>query len=261
MSSPPGFRTFFITGTDTGVGKTTLTSLLLQHLRRRGFPALALKPFCAGSRADAELLWTLQHGELGLNEINPFYFPEPVAPFVAGGRHRKGVPLSAVIHHIEDVRSRFPDCTHLLIEGAGGLLVPLGERYTVLDLIVALACEVVVVAANKLGTINHTLLTIDALRHAGAAASLRSGTTKTPRSRADAPARKSQRTSLTISSLVLMNQRRDDASSFSNCAVIRHFLPVVAVRMVPYLGPKADSVRSVKGNEKKLQKTLARILN
>ena len=261
MSSPPGPRTFFITGTDTGVGKTTLTSLLLQHLRRRGFPALALKPFCAGSRADAELFWTLQRGELGLNEINPFYFPEPVAPFVAGRLHRKGVPLSAVIRHIEGVRLRFPHCSHLLIEGAGGLFVPLGERYTVLDLIVALACEVVVVAANKLGTINHTLLTIDALRRAGAPASLRPGIKENPMSRRDAPARKNQRMSLAVPNVVLMNQSQDDASSASNPAVIQHFLSAVPVRVVPYLGPKAGSVSAVKRNEKKFQKTLARILN
>ena len=76
-------RIIFITGTDTGVGKTLLTGLLLHHLRQSGCHALAMKPFCSGSRADAEFLHAVQDGELTLDEINPFFFAEPLAPLVA----------------------------------------------------------------------------------------------------------------------------------------------------------------------------------
>src|SRR5437870_5476318 len=89
------FRTIFITGTDTGVGKTVVTALLLRYLRQNGCHALAIKPFCTGGRTDAEILRAVQYGELSLQQINPFYFPEPVAPcHVPLGRTTR-VPLRA----------------------------------------------------------------------------------------------------------------------------------------------------------------------
>src|SRR2546429_4432134 len=96
--------TIFITGTDTGVGKTVLTGLLVTHLRNQGTDALAIKPFCSGSRADAKLLQAIQDRELTLEEINPFYFPEPVAPLVAARLHRRAITLRQVLAHIERVR-------------------------------------------------------------------------------------------------------------------------------------------------------------
>src|SRR6476469_2720446 len=96
----------FITGTDTGVGKTLLTGLLLCHLRARGARALALKPFCSGSRGDAQLLHDLQDGDLTLEEVNPFYFPEPVAPLVSARKHKRKIPLDEVIQHISSVATR-----------------------------------------------------------------------------------------------------------------------------------------------------------
>ena len=82
-------KIIFITGTDTGVGKTLLTALLLHHLRQTGVHALAMKPFCSGGRADVRLLQSLQRGELSDAEMNPFYFAEPIAPFVAAKKHEK----------------------------------------------------------------------------------------------------------------------------------------------------------------------------
>src|SRR5215471_13308077 len=70
-------RLIFITGTDTGVGKTVLSAMLLSHLRAGGCHALGLKPFCSGARADVDLLRAVQARELTREEINPFYFPEP----------------------------------------------------------------------------------------------------------------------------------------------------------------------------------------
>ena len=190
-------RILFITGTDTGVGKTVLTALLLAHLRQTGVRALALKPFCSGTRADARTLYALQNGELRLDEVNPFSFTEPVAPLVAARKHRRCVALKEVLAHIQSTIEKHllplqnspanPKEPVLLIEGCGGLLVPLGKRFTVLDLITELpslnprltrddssiartvpplALEILVVARNKLGVLNHTLLTVHALRHA-----------------------------------------------------------------------------------------------
>ena len=159
-----GKRIIFITGTDTGVGKTVLTALLLRRLRARGCRALAMKPFCSGGRGDVRLLQSLQRGELSDAEMNPFYFNAPVAPLVELKKTRRDVPLKEVVASIRRVEKK---CDVLLIEGSGGLMVPLGKNYSVEDLIVKLKCSVIVVSRNRLGTINHTLLTVARLRAKG----------------------------------------------------------------------------------------------
>src|ERR1043166_58561 len=121
-------ETIFIIGTDTGVGKTLLTALLLWHLRKTGCHALAIKPFCTGDRADAEILHALQEGDLSLEQINPFYFSQAVAPLVAARKHQRHIPLGTVLEYIQDTKGRFSPSaiasrpSVLLIEGAGGLL-------------------------------------------------------------------------------------------------------------------------------------------
>ncbi|MCX6928449.1 MAG: dethiobiotin synthase [Verrucomicrobia bacterium] len=125
-------RIIFITGTDTGVGKTLLTGLLLHYLRHSGCHALAMKPFCSGSRADAEFLHAVQENELTLDEINPFFFSEPLAPLVAARKHQRSICLSSVLRRIRSLASR---CQCLLVEGIGGVMVPLGEGFCVADLI------------------------------------------------------------------------------------------------------------------------------
>src|SRR5437868_2134606 len=139
-AKPQRKKIIFVTGTDTGVGKTVFTGLLLHHLRTGGCHALAMKPFCSGGRADVKLLRALQEAELDEDEINPFYFPEPIAPLVSSRRHHRAVLLGEVVHRIKKVARR---CDVLLIEGSGGLLVPLGEKYLVSDLIRRLECDVI----------------------------------------------------------------------------------------------------------------------
>src|ERR1700722_1153192 len=111
-------KIIFITGTDTGVGKTVVTALLLQHLRQTGCNALAMKPFCSGSRADARLLLSLQKKVLTLNEINPFFFKQPVAPAAARG-HRRIISLDTILQRIRAISGR---CAVLLVDGVGGVL-------------------------------------------------------------------------------------------------------------------------------------------
>jgi dethiobiotin synthetase len=150
----------FITGTDTGVGKTVLTSLLYAHFCRHGIPVRALKPFCTGDRQDALVLWRLQAGALDLEQVNPWYYKKPLAPWVAAGQRRKGVPLEAVLGHIQNQARK---SGVLLVEGVGGLMVPLSNGYGVLEVILGIGCPVCIVAPNQLGVINHVLLTVNAL--------------------------------------------------------------------------------------------------
>lgn len=253
----------FITGTDTGVGKTVLTALLLCYLRRQGARALALKPFCSGSRDDAELLHRLQAGDLSLDEVNPFYFAEPVAPLVSARKHKNHVPMEQVVEHVSatlarlrgglpssaNLRTRNSKAAaqnYLLIEGSGGVLVPLGEGYTVLDLIVRLRCRVLVVSRNQLGTINHSLLTLSALG----------------RGALDSSIGRAQRSVGRPHSIkmVLMDQRTPDISSRTNPRVLQEWLGAVPLIRVPYLGGKIGSVRAIQANARKVQKNLLRML-
>lgn len=238
-SMPANTRIIFITGTDTGVGKTLLTALLLVHLRNRGRDARAVKPFCSGSRADVRLLCAAQDKQLTATEVNPFYFPEPLAPLAAARKHRRLIQPEEVLTHIAQIANR---CEYLLIEGAGGLLVPLAPGFTTLELIARLHCSVIAVSRNKLGTINHTLLTVRALQ------------------RAEIPnSRRSARTYNRLK-IVLMNHRRQDASFSSNPQILAEFLFPLALFTLPFLGPNCRSLPSIQTNAKKNEKTLARIL-
>jgi dethiobiotin synthetase len=153
-------RILFITGTDTSVGKTTVTALAAAHLSKSAINFRAVKPFCSGERTDAVLLGDLELHPLPLEEINPFYFPEPLGPWTAARRSARKITLQETIDHL--TRQALA-CDLLLIEGAGGLLSPLGERFAAADLMVELHAEPIVVAANRLGVLNQTALTLEAL--------------------------------------------------------------------------------------------------
>ena len=162
----------FVTATDTGVGKTVLTSLLLLHLRRAGVDVLGIKPFCSGGWADVDRLRRMQSPRPSREQVTPFFFKQPLAPSVAmrmnGGSK---VTLKEAVAVVRE-RARGREC--LVVEGVGGVRVPLGENrgnrnFCVADWIAALPCpcKVILVAANRLGTVNHTLLSLEALRARG----------------------------------------------------------------------------------------------
>ncbi len=153
-------QTLFITGTDTGVGKTVLACLLARHWRAQGVSVAAFKPVCSGGRDDAEALHAALGGALEMDEINPWHFRAPLAPLLAARAEKKKVTLSQVVAHAKKLQRRFP---LLIVEGAGGLLSPLGENFDSRDLIQALRAMPVVVAPNRLGAINQVLLTLAAL--------------------------------------------------------------------------------------------------
>jgi len=153
-------RTLVVTGTGTGVGKTVLGRLLIGHLLARGCPVRAFKPLCSGGRDDARALWHAQRRALPLSIVNPWWFAEPVTPLVAARHSGVVVRLAEVCSH---VRQHSPAGEVILVEGAGGLLSPLGIDFSSRELITALAATPIIVAINRLGLLNESLLTWEAL--------------------------------------------------------------------------------------------------
>ncbi|MBF0569988.1 MAG: dethiobiotin synthase, partial [Candidatus Omnitrophica bacterium] len=144
---------YFITGTDTGVGKTVATLALAVLLRERGLRVGVFKPFQSGV-GDAEFL--KKHLDLkdGLREINPYCAKEPLSPHLAFAR--QGVKVD--VHRIKVAFLALQEKYDVvLIEGAGGLLVPITEKYLMADLARELGGELIIVARLGLGTINHSL--------------------------------------------------------------------------------------------------------
>lgn len=202
-------RVVVITGTDTGAGKTLLTALLLCHLRDAGCRALAMKPFATGSTADADLLDRLQNGELPRTLLNPFFFKTPVAPIVAARTEGKTVRLADLAEKVEQAAAK---CDLLLVEGCGGLLAPLAEDFDLLDLMRAVPTRVIVTARNRLGVLNHVLLTQRVLLSVG----------------------------FEPMAIVLMGIGRPDISVETNAAILRESNPTKLVLEIPYLGRAAN---------------------
>lgn len=153
-------RTYFITGTDTDVGKTVLTTLLIRHLRRAGAVVRAAKPICSGGRDDARTLHNALEGSMTLDEINPWHFAAPIAPVLAARRAGRKIALAEVVHYLRNLRKATET---FLIEGAGGLLSPLGENFSSLELIQKLRAIPIIVCPNRLGAVNQARLVLAAL--------------------------------------------------------------------------------------------------
>lgn len=153
-------RILFITGTNTGVGKTVLTVLLTKQLRAQGVNATALKPICSGGRGDVRKIFGANQRVLSLDQINPWHFRAAIAPSLAARREGKQLKIARVVAHARAVQKRFEV---LLVEGAGGLLSPLGHNFDSRDLILRLDATPIIVAPNRLGVVNHVLLTLEAL--------------------------------------------------------------------------------------------------
>ena len=162
----------FITGTGTGVGKTHITGLLLGLLRQRGVEAVSLKPIQTGCAAGEESPDLLEHWHLAgwhptpevAARCCPVRLTYPASPHLAASMEGVELKLSEIIIKIQ---KEIQNNQFSLIEGAGGVLVPLNEQETMLDLMIGLQLPVIVVAAAGLGTINHTLLTVNELQRAG----------------------------------------------------------------------------------------------
>ena len=159
-----------MTGTDTGVGKTVVACALVRALRGRGIDAGAMKPIETGVGADGPrdaLALRAAGGDTDpLDDVCPQRFALPAAPSVAAARERRALDLGALLEAFGRLRARHE---LLVVEGAGGLLVPLAEGFCMADLAGRLGLPLVVVARAALGTINHTLLTLEAAEGRGLA--------------------------------------------------------------------------------------------
>lgn len=160
----------FITGTGTDVGKTYVAASLIRHLRRMGRTVDALKPVVSGF--DPALPATSDPGillkALGLSvtpqdidRIAPWRFRAALSPDLAAQQEGKAIDVDAVVAFCRTAIDQRRDM--LLIEGAGGIMVPLDDRRTVLDLMIALQLPLILVTGSYLGTISHTLTALDAL--------------------------------------------------------------------------------------------------
>ena len=166
----PRHRGFFVTGTDTGVGKTLVACTLVRALRARGIDVGVMKPVETGvgegGPLDALALRRAAGEPDPLEAVCPQRFALPAAPTVAARAERRALDPELLLAGFEALASRH---AMLVVEGAGGLLVPIGKRATFADLAREMALPLLVVARAALGTINHTLLTLEAAAARGLA--------------------------------------------------------------------------------------------
>lgn len=155
---------YFITGTDTNVGKTFVTALLTRNLRNDGHGTVAIKPIASGSLEDAKVLRAAADNELTLEEITPVFYKAPLAPCDAAPLEGRVFSCEEVLPRIERLKKKY---SSILVEGVGGWLVPLSENYLLADLARAIGFPVLLVVRNRLGALNHTLLTLDSIKSYG----------------------------------------------------------------------------------------------
>lgn len=159
-------QSYFITGTDTGVGKTYVACKLIEQYIAQGYKVVGMKPVAAGCEfvdgvwvnEDVKLLTEASNVKAPANLITPYCFKESIAPHIAA--QHEGVVIS-----LDVIESAYHQLTQLadivIVEGAGGLLVPLGSESTIADLIARLNIPTILVVGLKLGCINHALLTME----------------------------------------------------------------------------------------------------
>lgn len=162
----PEHRAFFITGTDTGVGKTFCTVALLRALQQSGYTAVGYKPIAseadeAGENDDVRALQAASSARLPYGSHNVYTFIEATAPHLAAEDERKTIDWDSMSSGLERLKQQ-ADCA--LIEGAGGWLTPLDRQRTFADWAVREQLPVVLVVGMKLGAINHALLTAQSVR-------------------------------------------------------------------------------------------------
>lgn len=159
----------FITGTDTGVGKSVVAAGLVRLARRAGLRAAGVKPVETGcvSRSgelypeDGAFLTAASENELTLDQVTPFRFSLPASPARAAAMEGRKLNLSALVEHVISLED-YAD--FLVVEGAGGLMVPIQEDLMMIDLAERIGYPVLLVGRSRLGTLNHTLLSVHALR-------------------------------------------------------------------------------------------------
>jgi dethiobiotin synthetase len=170
MASEAPTRSLFVTGTDTGVGKTFASAVLLHMLARRHARVVGMKPVAAGivpgaqCNADVDALAQADGLPLALRDRNPYAFTPAIAPHIAAGEAGRRVDLDVIAAAWHRLRAQ---ADVIVVEGAGGVMVPLDGRHDMLDIAVRLELPVLLVVGLRLGCINHALLSAHAVRARG----------------------------------------------------------------------------------------------
>ncbi|WP_017349704.1 dethiobiotin synthase [Pantoea sp. A4] len=165
-------KRWFITGTDTEVGKTVASSALLQAATTAGLRCAGYKPVASGSEltaegvrnSDALALQRYSSVALRYEQVNPLAFLEPTSPHIISAEEGRPITLTALSQGLREVEQH---ADWVLVEGAGGWYTPLSEQFTFADWVVAEQLPVILVVGIKLGCINHAMLTMDAVRAQG----------------------------------------------------------------------------------------------
>jgi dethiobiotin synthetase len=200
-------RGLFITGTDTGVGKTLVAGGLAASLRNSGVDIGVMKPIETGfslRSSDAFFLKRMADAGDPLENICPYRFKFPLSPYTAAQLEKASIRLDKIRHAYHRLMKRHQG---ILVEGAGGLLVPITRKTTMADLALRLNLPVLIVARTNLGTLNHTLLTVEVAKRRG----------------------------IKVLGVILnhLAQRRGLAEK-TNRAVIKNFLSVPILGEIPY---------------------------
>ena len=165
-------RGLFVTGTDTGIGKTTVCLGLMRALQSRGEIVAAMKPVASGCEStssglisdDARRLQARSSIVVSYDQVNPYAFEPPVAPHLAAAAGGVGIQIGVIERAFRRLAA---GADWVIVEGVGGWLVPINERQTMGDVAHALGLPVIIVVGIRLGCINHALLTAGAIRASG----------------------------------------------------------------------------------------------
>ena len=156
-----GLKAIFVAGTDTGVGKTIVAGALVAAMRLKGHRVGVMKPVSCGGREDAHFLMRCAEATDPINIVNPIYLKYPLSPNVASRLEEKKIDLKKIK---TSYKKLFKKYDVLIIEGCGGLLVPITDKFFVIDLIPIFKAQTVLVSRSGLGAINHSLLSLEALK-------------------------------------------------------------------------------------------------
>ncbi len=165
--------TFFITGTDTGVGKTFIACTIMDYVKHRGTSCIGFKPVASGCEegefglvnSDALALQAASDFDLSYSEINPYAFKEAIAPHIAAQKMDSVISISTLTDAYLNLTEKDPDL--LLIEGAGGWRLPLCSNIFMSDFVKLHKLPVLLVIGMRLGCLNHARLTVEAIQNDG----------------------------------------------------------------------------------------------
>lgn len=165
-------QSYFVTGTDTGVGKTLVSCAILRGFAAKGLRVAGMKPVAAGCRRmgdrlvseDVEMLLAAGNLPLSPEMINPYAFEPPVAPHIAAAKAGMRISLPTLLERFRDLHEQ---SDVVIVEGVGGFRVPLNDNEDTADLAVAMELPVILVVGMRLGCINHALLTAEAILQRG----------------------------------------------------------------------------------------------